>query len=639
MNDRKSTKSKELFTPPSEKLELVFPDRTNEIDDDSCSSNHFADIFNHAVNKPTTSLLDYIIYVFKQLYNFSNSNHYHPSGYWRYVLGVYKNLFLVFYFNWFSIITSPLSSLAFITIYPIVSLLLFLFEIGLKICLEDLGGEKLIQTIREEYGNSAPDLLYSNKSIQIVKSTLPSLGGKPVIDRRINRNFIGNRRILTFDISIAQTMTILSSLVYERQDEKITKALKLIAQIQNGKASSQHEEKEKEFQRIKCIAKQLIWESEANIRYIADQFNLYFSGVTEMRSLTGPYCGLFWPKDNDKPPFIIVTFKGTTPTNYSEFLVDATFQRTDARPFLFGSVHQGFYESLFAENSCRDRCASNVRDPYYVILSAIRQKAKELLANRCSDGGTNPQPVPVWLAGHSLGAGLSSLLFARWLKCPDDLGPLCRLCDAYVIGLPAVGDNDFASNFASCTNSNYYQPQDMYTTPPTLWRIVNQFDVICRLPPGYNSSIVGNYAPKTDFFNYAHVGQVVQLTHPLLNDEPLKTYPSPYETAAVIEVIDTASSFSTSSLAEKTSNTELDNNSEPCTPVPEELQDERLIPTAIRHASAKSLPSWLKFLMQQLQYSSPITMLESLYPFFIRDHIPVHYFEGLDKIRDYQFEK
>lgn len=49
-------------------------------------------------------------------------------------------------------------------------------------------------------------------------------------------------------------------------------------------------------------------------------------------------------------PFIVVAFKGTTPTNYIEILVYATLQRIDARSYLFGSAHEGFYDSLFATN-------------------------------------------------------------------------------------------------------------------------------------------------------------------------------------------------------------------------------------------------------------------------------------------------
>jgi hypothetical protein len=73
----------------------------------------------------------------------------------------------------------------------------------------------------------------------------------------------------------------------------------------------------------------------------------------------GPCGGLFW---SEKPgaPFIVACFKGTTPTSttsffvstltvadYSEYIVDATFEKCDARAYLHGAAHQGFFYSLF----------------------------------------------------------------------------------------------------------------------------------------------------------------------------------------------------------------------------------------------------------------------------------------------------
>jgi hypothetical protein len=75
-----------------------------------------------------------------------------PSGYWRYVIGVYKNLFLGFYFNWIMIFTSPMSSIAFVLVYPIISSLLFTFEIILKIFMDFLGGAKLVKRISQHHG-------------------------------------------------------------------------------------------------------------------------------------------------------------------------------------------------------------------------------------------------------------------------------------------------------------------------------------------------------------------------------------------------------------------------------------------------------------------------------------------------------
>lgn len=298
----------------------------------------------------------------------------------------------------------------------------------------------------------APQLLLSEKSSNLILSTLSALG-KTQEETAPKKSSLDDHRHRTFDVSIAQTMTIISSLVYERHDEQVTEAYKILADYNNSNNSIN-----KTVEEIELEMKKLIWESERPIRKIARKYGLHFAGVTELKSLGGPFCGLFWSMDI-KNPFIIVAFKGTTPTNYSEFLVDATLQRTDARSYLFGSAHEGFYDSLFPTHADQD----DSRDPYYAIQSAVREKALQI--QQASNDPTGP--VQVWVTGHSLGAAMGALLFARWLKCPEDIAPHCQVRDAYVIGLPAVGDNDFASNFASYSNAPLSRTSQ-------LWRIINK---------------------------------------------------------------------------------------------------------------------------------------------------------------------
>jgi hypothetical protein len=394
-------------------------------------------------------------------------------------------------------------------------------------------------------------MLLSPQTAELVKSVLPSLA-EPAIDLDHNKT---DGRQRTFDISIAQAMTALSALVYERHDAKVTEAYKML--LRNPKDDQ-----------LVADAKRLIWESERPIRQIAKTFNLHFSGITELKSLGGPFCGIYW---SDSHPFIIVTFKGTTPTNYSEFLVDATFQRTDARGFLFGAVHQGFYDGLFPKGD------EDERDPYFAIQSTILEKAEYLKQKLGTD-----KPIQVWIAGHSLGSALGGLLFARWLKSTEDISPTCELRDAYLIGCPALGDNNFASLFASYSNV----PS---TRTSTMWRIINKSDMICRLPPGYNSPTVGHYMPTTDFFNYSHVGHAVQITYPILHHYPLKSYPSNYQPNLHVDIIPGA----------------WQGNSD--------------------YSNRKII--------------NPITKLESFYPFFIRDHIPINYFKGLERARMHYMTK
>lgn len=63
------------------------------------------------------------------------------------------------------------------------------------------------------------------------------------------------------------------------------------------------------------------------------QLGLEFLTVSELNSLGSSYCGLFWhPEDT----FIIVSFKGTNPTDFMEWNTDFTFQMREAGQWLRG---------------------------------------------------------------------------------------------------------------------------------------------------------------------------------------------------------------------------------------------------------------------------------------------------------------
>ncbi|KAF7731222.1 hypothetical protein EC973_000638 [Apophysomyces ossiformis] len=524
-----------------------------------------------------------------------------PRPYLDYVFSTYKNMFITFYFKWSMFLTSPLSSIAFLTIYPTLVIALLLFEIGLKVFMEVLGGNELAQYLSIQYGQGAPQLLLSDSTADLVSQTLPTLG-KPLPEE----NFKSTRR-RTFDLSIAQTFVILASLIYERNVDKVKEAYKIASQLAETQGSD-FDEDSNDITDEEVQAQESLRESEARIRSIAGRWGLHFAGVTELKSLGGPYCGIFW---SEAHPFIVIAFKGTTPTNYEEFLVDATLQRTDANAFLYGCCHEGFYESVFPTSGFGNE---DLRNPYGAILEFVHNKAREIQAYL-----KTTQPVQVWITGHSLGAAMSSLLFARFLKCPEDLpSSLCTLRDCYVIGTPAVGNSEFASKFASYMN----MPASRSSM---LWRIINKADAICHVPPGYDSKTAGIYMSDMNFFNYSHVGHAIQLTHSW-HSEPLKMYPSSYMPTLQVRV--TLGAYDSN----KTNGQQQSNG--------RAESSESANETAHR-------PEWLEYIANQSVVQkyvaprlkaaqiNPIKVIEMFYPFFMKDHIPCHYFEGLQRAREY----
>ncbi|KAI7862927.1 Alpha/Beta hydrolase protein [Spinellus fusiger] len=522
------------------------------------------------------------------------------------MFNAYKNLFLTFYFNWTMLISAPVSSMSFLVFFPTAVMFLFIFEVGLKVFMDYLGGVSLVRYISMKYGHGfgainwgTPGLLLCEDVATLVRATLPSLG-VPTKEKTGQRN-------KTFDLSIAQTLIVLSSVIYERDTDLVKDAYELYVQSMDSGKVNFDDDMESECERD---MKQLMWDSESRIRSISASWGLHFAGVSELKSLGGPFCGIFWSEEH---PFIVIAFKGTTPTNYEEFLVDGTFQRTDARSYLFGSVHEGFYESVFPSAGFGNE---DTRDPYGAILAAIHEKSAQLQESLRTD-----VPVQVWITGHSLGAAMSSLLFARWLKCPKDLTKRCVLRDAYVIGTPAVGDNDFASNFSSYTNNPVSRSS-------TLWRMINKSDIICRLPPGYDNSTIGHYMKTTDFFNYSHVGHAIQINRPW-SSKPFHVYPSGYQVTMQIEIVLGAWGGRSFPKENYRQHTKISHNYRHN---PFKNEKELVLP---RLAVFLSDQAWLQFFVNTFTDGNPIHILESVYPFFFQDHLPVNYFDGLGRIRDF----
>lgn len=68
------------------------------------------------------------------------------------------------------------------------------------------------------------------------------------------------------------------------------------------------------------------------------------------------------------------------------------------------------------------------------LLTGEITRALRLLAREMVTSGWDSKPIPLWITGHSLGGALSTLIYARYLRCPADLGPDIVLRDGYTFG-------------------------------------------------------------------------------------------------------------------------------------------------------------------------------------------------------------
>ncbi|KAF9130548.1 hypothetical protein BGW39_002958 [Mortierella sp. 14UC] len=193
-----------------------------------------------------------------------------------------------------------------------------------------------------------------------------------------------------FNYYIAHLLLVLSTLTYERDDNLVKKAAEVLEDIKNEEQRQQ--------------AAKLLLASEDTIDRKAQFMGMRFEGVSELKSLGGPYAGLFYNEDS-----IVLVFKGTSVLAFNEYLIDGTIQRVDAKEYLYGEVHRGFYESLFPDPLPLDEtkhAGVDRTNPFQTIMETIFATAKKLQEK-------HGKPINLWMTGHSLGGALAALTMAR----------------------------------------------------------------------------------------------------------------------------------------------------------------------------------------------------------------------------------
>jgi putative lipase involved disintegration of autophagic bodies len=241
------------------------------------------------------------------------------------------------------------------------------------------------------------------------------------------------------------------------------------------------------FENIERKIRDMIVEDDEKIKEQIKEFDLNFTSVSELNTDDGgSSCGMFW---SDKENCIIIAFKGTSTTNFAEWLSNLTFQCVDARNYLFGQVHKGFYDYLFPI----DEESAGKNYPCQKIIEAINCKATTLK-------NKNDKKVNLWITGHSLGGALATLFYARLLNI-NYSHESWELQGAVTFASPAVGDINFSTQLASLIND----PRNL--TKP-LWRIVLNNDIVPKLPYracnkrmkkyGYHYNVLMNYAQVGD---------------------------------------------------------------------------------------------------------------------------------------------
>jgi hypothetical protein len=192
-----------------------------------------------------------------------------------------------------------------------------------------------------------------------------------------------------FNLDMAETLLILSTIIYEQDTRKVRDIYSKLKRCNS-------------YPEIAEIANKC-YDAHESIHKKAKLFGLEFQPLSELGCLDSLFAGMFWSKSK-QDNFIVVTFKGTTPTNFIEWLSDFLFIRMDASQFVFGEIHKGFYDNFFPKKLGDNKTSY----PAHRMVETIRQKANEIYQRNGSKDKVN-----IWVTGHSLGAALAQVFYAR----------------------------------------------------------------------------------------------------------------------------------------------------------------------------------------------------------------------------------
>ncbi|KAG8900290.1 hypothetical protein FRB99_006131, partial [Tulasnella sp. 403] len=255
-----------------------------------------------------------------------------------------------------------------------------------------------------------------------------------------------------------------------------------------GGSSVDHEEKHQARSFVEDFLKR--HSSDSEILKFCAKFGIEYAAISELNSSSAAYASIFWdPASN----WIILAFKGTGSTDFSEWITDLDYNLVHSGSWLrgFGRVHGGFADRIFP----RDVRALKGRRPYDTIAAAIKIVDKALRLNGLGD--TN-----VYFTGHSLGTAIASLAYSRVITGKHDFGKNIAIRDAYLFATPILCDvySVHAFNFAMFEDLN---------TNRTMWRISNRNDVVATLLPEQGDC--PTVANPNSLLAFAHLGTEIGL--------------------------------------------------------------------------------------------------------------------------------
>ncbi|RHZ64553.1 hypothetical protein Glove_322g14 [Diversispora epigaea] len=377
----------------------------------------------------------------------------------------------------------PLYWLYMIFVYPIILVAYFILETSLFF-LTFLKFDSIKHTIDDKWSEyTSPDELFDSEFFsqpenqEIIDEGVGALNN-PYYKDFEDDDYVDNHNC---NLDIAQLLLFMSDLVYNRDASKVLKAKQKLNMI-----NFQPEKSEQILQEVVA----LLNESEETISAQTKKWKLKYTTVSELNSLGESFAGIFY---SERHNFIVVTFKGTTIDNFEKWMTEMIFQRIDGQTFFSGKSYNG-YRSILYPNDLQP-------SPYVTIIEGIRNAVQQIRSYREKNySHEKKRNINVWVTGHSFGGAMATMFYARCINSPNDLGEHCILRDAYTFGSPSVENSEFAKTYMSALDK-----RDEVSS--TLWRIVNDDDIMCKLPIGfYHSGSIGKY----NSLDNIHIGEAIR---------------------------------------------------------------------------------------------------------------------------------
>jgi len=226
-----------------------------------------------------------------------------------------------------------------------------------------------------------------------------------------------------------------------------------------------------------------------------------YAPVSELQTSESAYCSFFWDPNGK---WIVVTFKGTGPTEYADWIADLTTSLTKVDDYLptFSQAVKGFKNRLYPTALDARIQGTGREKPWDTISRLLKLLAAEMAPKLGPD-----EKINVWFTGHSLGCALAGLGYTRSVDSLEEFRDArIQFRDAYIFAAPILGDRPTTERFNALMNQGEYVK--------TVWRVTNADDLVATGLPQLGDNPDLKLSP-TNPAGFAHIGAEIKLQdHP-----------------------------------------------------------------------------------------------------------------------------